>query len=213
MLASTLRGPGALGAVLGAGAGLLLDSILIAVGGVRTIWVIGLTFGLFLIIPVAVGAKVGNAVAKTGLIGGVSHRANVLAALIVWPTCALLPIGFAFVQLRSHLSEIPVYPNASGLQTRIGLFGTDGGPPFVEISFQTLRNETTVLRFYETELTRRGWSEAGETGGSPIRFQKGAATIVVRQAQDSEDRTASFEVLYLTGADSGWIHRFLWSTF
>jgi hypothetical protein len=174
----------------------LFDSILLIRGREGTIWVTELSFGLVLIAPVILGAKLGSAAAKKARIPGLGQRASTLAALIVWPTCVLLPFGIATLRFQYRLAEIPVYANSRGLERHMAIFRRDGLPPLVELDFETTDDEMKVLRFYKTELGRRGWSMVEDEGDSSIHFEKSAAAVLLREAESTVG-TTRLEIIYM----------------
>lgn len=161
-----------LGVVLGSGVGLLLDSVLVVLGGLGTVWLTVLTFGLLMIGPLVLGGHLGSVLDKRLLLRPIRSWVFVLVALVIWPVCVYVPVGLRTLQLRSLLLEIPVYPNFSRLEKAVSLFGTDGGPPYAVLSFETPDAEAKIIRFYRTELTRRGWAELRGFEGSLRWFEQ-----------------------------------------
>ena len=206
-----------LGVVLGIGVGLLLDSVLVVLGGIGTVWLTLLTFGLLMIGPIVLGGHLGSVLEKRGLLRHVRSWVIVLVAFVIWPVCVYAPVGLRTFQLRSLLLEIPVYPNFSRLEKTVSLFGTDGGPPYAMVSLRTRDDETKILQFYRTELTRRGWKELQGIEGSLSWFEQlGRMTSI--SIQVSPDQGGSYrwvEVIAKRSAelDLSSIERLMWSAF
>ena len=99
--------PNCFGSLLGMGVGLLFDSTLLFLGGEGTIWVTALSLGLLLIVPVVLGARLGGAAAEKGIVPSLAPHWIALAAIVIWPMCALVPLGVGVLHLRSGLSKIP----------------------------------------------------------------------------------------------------------
>src|ERR1700722_15135896 len=92
-MTEAVQRPNRFGTILGTGLGLLFYSASLFWGGEGTVWVTALSFGLLLIIPVVLGAKLGSAAAKKGIVPSLSSRGIAVAAIIILPLCALLPLG------------------------------------------------------------------------------------------------------------------------
>ena len=167
-----IQRPNWFGSLLGMGVGLLFDSTLLFLGGEGTIWVTALSLGLLLIVPVVLGARFGSAAAEKGIVPSLAPRWIALAAIVIWPVCALLPLGVGVLHLPSGLSEIPVYPNSRLIERNVTIFATDGLPPSVEIEFETTDGAGKVLGFYDRELPHRGWILIADEDRSRIQFAK-----------------------------------------
>lgn len=186
------------GMVLGVGAGLLVDSALILWGGVSTLWLAILTLGILLIAPLVLCARAGIAAARRGWVRATGRARSILIAAVLWPACLVLPILLDGLAMRAKYSEIPIYPRSTEMRRRVSIFGTDGGPPFVELSFRTQADEKNVQSFYRGEFVRRGWKELEDGDVSLVRFGRRGATVIVRDIPEDHKPYLRFDVWYLT---------------
>jgi hypothetical protein len=83
------------------------------------------------------------------------------------------------------------------MEKHMSIFGTDGLPPFVEMSFRTQANEQSVLEFYRREFVRRGWKELENGDALLARFTRRGATVIVRGDRENHDPYLRFDVWYL----------------
>jgi hypothetical protein len=184
-----------LGRILGIGLGLLLYSALLFWGGEGTVWATALSLGLLLIVPVVLGSRLGSAAADRGMFPTLNAHRIAVAALIIWPACALLPLGIGVLRLQSGLSEIPVYPNSRLVERNVTIFATDGLPPSVELEFETTDGAGKVLGFYDRELAHRGWILIGDEDRSRIQFAKEDRIGLVRGCEVGPGANR-FEITY-----------------
>jgi len=78
-------------------------------------------------------------------------RVFTIFLLIVWPTCALLPVLCYWVPLRVQLWSVPVYDEWTKTKSEIVLFGYDDGRS-CSATMTGYSNPKMVFRYYEQWL-------------------------------------------------------------
>jgi len=76
--------------------------------------------------------------------------------LIVWPTCALLPILCYWVPLRVQLWSVPEYDEWAKTKSEVVLFGYDDGRS-CSVTMMGYSNPKMVFRYYEEWLESNGY--------------------------------------------------------
>ena len=151
-----------LGFILGAFAGLLLDSYVWVSAGGPLIWFLIPTLGLPFILPPAVGAWAGVRLARRGWIPNLnlSQGAVGLIALIALAIGLYGPLTVKEWYLQySYAHLVPVYSPAEPLNRYVIAIPDESLGSRVVVSYATESDIKDVRAFYQQELTRRGWQE------------------------------------------------------
>lgn len=149
-----------LGATLGTGLGLAVDSTLTVWMGWPILILVVTTLGLVFLAPLAGGIWLGIRAGRGDLLPAVPWFAVAAAALVGWPLAVAAPLGARMLELRAVARrEIPRHPEAELLARHARPLGDDNAGPGIGLVFRVPRDSGEIVGFYEAELGRRGWRE------------------------------------------------------
>ena len=195
----------ALGIVVGLTIGLLVLSELVVIIRLPIMYFILFSFGLILILPIAVGIIIGILFVRKIVQRDFSWPAVALFALFLWPTAVALPFGVQIISVRNDANNaVPTYPGNHLVDTTVKLGDYENNGDRVYIRFVAEADLSDILKFYRTDLALRGWEEGpqhfieSKHDGTPYWFnhKRTFEFIHIKVWPQEQKRTIVYEVVY-----------------
>lgn len=145
------------GLLWGVAAGLFVDGVLLVA---TSAWLAAAVVPV--VIPVAVGGFAGAWIAgrrKDGADTGMRRRWlwACFVVLVVWPACALGPVGLRWLQLYKEALSTPLPAGWERVEVEVVVLAFDD-PPGYRVELQGPQAPSRAVGFCEREFTQGGWT-------------------------------------------------------
>lgn len=195
----------ALGIVVGLAISLFIISELVVMLRAPIIYFIVFSFGLIIILPIAVGVNIGIFLVRKMVRRDFSWSAIALLALILWPTTVAIPFGVRILSVRHNAqNDVPTYPGSHHVETTVKLGDGEFSGDRVSIRFVAESDLSSLLNFYRMELAIREWDEGpqhyieSKEDDTPYWFtnKRTRKSLHIKIWPPEQERTIRYEVVY-----------------